>query len=145
MKMKIFLTTLMCIVALTVTKAQSSIEELNFEMVLIPENDPYAALGPDSFPLPRHAPTALVDLSNTEDIARIHTRIGTSSGLADITEHTLDFESQGILEDGVIYALEGNRARIIYGSYYHQGSYFIQVRLERPNGSFTDWQEISAN
>jgi hypothetical protein len=145
MKTKIILTTLLCIAVLAGVRAQSAIEDLNFEMVLIPENDPYAALDPDSFPLPRHAPTALVDLSNTEDIARIHTRIGTSSGIADIAEHILDFETQGVLEDGAIYALEGNRATIIYGSYYHQGSYYIQVRLERPDGSFTDWQEISAN
>lgn len=129
---------------LTTVQAQSAIENISVEMELIPENDPYAELGPDSFPLPRHAPTILVEVNNTEDITAIQSAIGTTAGATDLAEKTFDFQTQGILEDGTIYSVNGSTARLYFGSFHHQGTYYIKVRLQLPDGSFSDWQEVTA-
>lgn len=144
MKSKIILTTLLCIAAFTLTKAQSTIENISVNMELIPENDPYAELGPDSLPLPRHAPTILVEVNNTEEITAIQSAIGSSTGATDLAEKTFDFQTQGILDDGTIYTVNENTASLYFGSFHHQGTYYIKVRIERPDGSFSDWQAVTA-
>ncbi len=145
MKTKIFLLLILNLTFIFLNShAQSNIENISVDMVLIPENDPFGILGPDSFPVPRHAPTILVGINNTEEVTRIQSRVGTSSGAADLAEKIFDFETQGMFEDGTIYGIQGNTASLYFGSFYHQGTYYMQVRLERPDGTFSDWQEASA-
>lgn len=129
---------------LTTIQAQSTIENISVNMELIPENDPYAELGSDSLPLPRHAPTILLEVNNTEEITAIQSAIGTTAGATDLAEKSFDFLTQGIFDDGTIYTIEGNTARLYFGSFHHQGTYYIKVRLERPDGSFSDWQNVTA-
>ena len=77
------------------------------------------------------------ELIETNNIAKIHLKLGTSDGAADLLNKTFIYSNTGTV-DGITYTSEGNTLLFSNaGEYNFNAQYFAQVVIEKADGSLS--------
>jgi hypothetical protein len=128
-------------------EVEAQINSVQLEVTTVPNNDPYAEVGTDGIPLPYHVAMVTVEFAEIQTtdnpVVKLHAKLGSSAGAANLKNKTFELGLAGISEDGSSIALQDNKAYIVFGSFIHEGSYYAEVKAEMFDGSFGEVYESS--
>lgn len=123
--------------------AEAQISSADLQLYTVANNDPYAERDSSGAPLPFYVATVTVPFVNLNNMMKLHVKLGSSEGAADIFSGVFDLNGTSTPEDGSSIFLQQSSVYLTLGTFIHEGAYYSEVKAELSDGSFGEVYEDS--